>query len=158
MKHFTITLCLTFTSVGFAFADHHGGDDLAKRLDALLAGVSQDDEVQRYEPRMGVRDLTSAASAPGSKTREAYVKLLLERLANDDTHQAAKAWILRQLENVGRSESVAALNRTMGSPFHHLRELARRGLEQNPSEEAGAALRALASTEKDRGTKRVELT
>ncbi|NCF88695.1 MAG: hypothetical protein GWQ08_24770 [Verrucomicrobiaceae bacterium] len=154
MKTFTITLCLTFTSVGFAFADHHGGDDLAKRLDALLAGVSQDDEVQRYEPRMGVRDLTSAASAPGSKTREAYVKLLLERLANDDTHQAAKAWILRQLENVGRSESVPALNRTMGSPFHHLRELARRGLEQNPSEEAGAALRALASTEKDRGTKR----
>lgn len=154
MKRFPLTLCLTFTSVGFAFADHHGGDDLAKKLDALLAGVSQSDEVQRYEPRMGVRDLTSAASAPGSKTRDAYVTLLLDRLAKDETQQAAKAWILRQLENVGSGESVPALEKIMGSPFHQLRELARRALEQNPSEEAGALLRALASSEKDRGAKR----
>ena len=154
MKRISLTLCLTFTSVWFAVADHHGGDSLAKKLDALLAGISQDDEVARYEPRMGVRDLTAAASAPGSKSREAYVKLLLERLAKDDTHQAARAWILRQLENVGRAESVPALKKTMGSPFHHLRELARRALEQNPSGEAGAALRALAAAEKDRGTKR----
>ena len=145
MKRLPLTLCLTFTSVGLVLADHHGGDELGKKLDALLAGIAQDDEVQRYEPRMGVRDLTSAASAPGSKTRDAYVKLLLDRYAKEDAHQAAKAWILRQLENVGRAESVPALKKTMGSPFHHLRELARRALEQNPSEEAGATLRELAA-------------
>ena len=154
MKRLSLSLCITASSLGLAYGDHHEGDDLSKKLDALLEGISQPNEVERYEPRMEMRDLTSAASAPGSKTREAYVKLLLERLGKEDTSQAAKAWILRQLENVGSAESVPMLKKTMGVPFHHLRELARRALEQNPSEEAGAALRELAGTEKDRGTKR----
>ncbi|MFT4641504.1 MAG: HEAT repeat protein [Verrucomicrobiales bacterium] len=155
MKRFSLTLCLAFTSAGLAFADHHEGDqDLNKKLDALLDGISQPDEAARYEPRMALRDLTSAASTPGSKSRDATIKLLLDRLGKSETSNAAKAWILRQLENIGRAESVPALTKMMGSPFHHLRESARRALEQNLSSEASAAMRSLAEKEKDRGLKR----
>lgn len=153
MKRFHSIFFLTLFPAALALADHHG-DDLSKKLDEILAGISQPDEAERFEPRMAMRDLTSAASAPDSEMRDPYVKLLLERLEDSETSQAAKAWILRQLENVGRAESVPALTKLVGSPIHHLRELARRALEQNPSDEAGAALRRLAEEEQDRSLKR----
>ncbi len=154
MKRLTLTLCFSLVSLGGSLADHHEGDELAKKIDALLTGISQPDEAERYEPRMGLNALTSAASAPGSSTRDAYVKLLLERLKNPETAMAAKAWIIRQLEDVGAAESVPALKALFGSPFHHLRELSRRALEQNPSSEAGAALRELSENEHDRNVRR----
>ncbi len=156
MKRLTYSLTLSLATASLALADHHGDKDvsLAEQLDKHLAGIAQSDEAKRYEPRMALQAMTSAASTPGAKQRDAYVKLLLERLASGDTAQAGKAWILAQLENVGGAESVPALKKMMGSPFHHLRERARRALEQNPSKEAGEALRALAKDEQDRRLKR----
>lgn len=154
-KRLTLALCLSLGSAPWVFADHHGGEKaLGEKLDALLTEIAQPDEAKRYEPRMAVQDLTSAASKPGAGQRDAYVALLLARLEADETSQAGRAWILRQLENIGGAESVPALRHLMGSPFHHLRELARRALEQNPSAEAGAAIRELASSEQDRRLKR----
>ena len=156
MKSYQLITCLTLVLGSLLLADHHGGSDhdLAKQLDDLIAGISVTDEAARYEPRMAVQDLTSQASAPGSTTRDAWVTLLLDRFGKDATHQAAKAWILRQLENIGGAEAVPVLVETLGSSFHHLRELARRALEKNSSEEAGAALRSLAGKELDAKTKR----
>ena len=123
MKRLSLNLCLAFTSLGLAIADHHESDiDLGKKLDALLDGISQPDEAARYEPRMALQDLTSGASTSGTEERDRYLKLLLDRLNKPETSNAAKAWLLRQLENIGRAESVPALTKMMGSPFHHLRE------------------------------------
>ena len=154
MKSIYLSLGLAVTTAGLALADDHGEAGPGQQLDELLAGIAQPDEAKRYEPRQGVQDLTSDASAPGNEGRQAYVTLLLERLEAAEASPAAQAWILRQLENIGRAESVPPLTRMMGSPFHHLRELARRALEQNPSDEAGAALLSLVESEHDDNLKR----
>ncbi len=154
MKAFTHTLGLSISLTGFAIADHHGDPSLSEQLDKLIEAVSVTDEAARYEPRMAMQDLTSHANAPSAKQRDEWVKLLLDRVQNDKTLNPGKAWIIRQLENIGQAESVPTLVRFMGSPLHHHRELARRALEKNPSSEATTALRELAAKEADRRTKR----
>lgn len=157
MKHlFTYILPLAFFAGNASLIAEEplAKEAIDQRVRELIAAISVEDEAARYEPRMAMQDLTSRAGAPDSPNRETLVDVYHQALKAEDTPPAARAWIIRQLEYIGGGESVALLGDLMGSPFHHERELARRALEKNSSEEADAKIRELMVAEHDAALKR----
>jgi len=115
--------------------------DAGKQIDELIPKLADANFEARYAPQMAFRDLASIAGRPGAESeRKAFVAAVLERLAADKTPQAAKVWFVRELEHIGKGESVDALGKLLASDDEELREVARRALQKNSDPSASGAL------------------
>lgn len=116
--------------------------DLAADVDTLIPKIAAANFEERYAPQMELMAMTSKAGRPGAESeRAALAKLLGERAANAATPQAARVWLTRQLEWIGKAESVPVLARLLTEADVELRETARRALQANPEDDATTALR-----------------
>lgn len=108
-------------------------------LDSLLPGLSKDRVEERHETQQIVQNIGSHAGRPGAEAeRRAFSKAALAAMTS--ASQPAKVWLVRQLEVVGGNESVAALSELALDSDRELRDVARRALQMNPSEDATKAL------------------
>ena len=74
---------------------------------------------------------------------------MCEKLGPDHAPAPARIWLLKQLERIGRGESVAAIAAALDDEQPLVREAARCALLNNPAPEAVARLRAKLSSTKD---------
>lgn len=119
---------------------------LAKVIDALAAKECETNEVARKEPQNSLDKIEFFVSRPGADAeREAYCKLLAERLAGE-LHAPAKIWLLKSLERIGKAESVAAEVKLLSDADETVRETARRALALNASDESSVELRKALDT------------
>jgi HEAT repeat protein len=114
----------------------------AAKLDALLPGMADADPGKRFSAMNEFSKMCLNAGRPGADDeRMAVCKAILPRLTGDSPPRV-RAWLLRQLQWIGKDEVVAALAPILQDKDLMVRDCARRALEANPSPEAGAALRA----------------
>ncbi len=121
-------------------------------LDALIPGMGAESIEERELPQQTLERMCHRASRPeGAFERAALCGALAARLGPATAH-AARVWMLRKIEPLGREESVAALTLILSEEDQEIRDLGRRALQNNPSEPAAAALRAaLDSTDNAEG-------
>jgi len=138
MKERCLLGWLTFCA--FAPAALAGVEQTVNDLIPKLAAQNVED---RYGPQMELQSFAAHASRPGAAAERAELSTVLAAKANDATvPQAARVWIVRQLEYIGSAESVPALTALLAGQDAELKECARRALEKNPSPAASDSLRA----------------
>ena len=121
----------------------------ARVLEELVPDMGAELIVERQEAQQTFERICFHAGRPGAeRERLALCTAMLPHL-DPDTPEPARVWLLRQLERLGDAESVATLARLLRDENPRIRELARRALQQNPSETAGAALRSALYCAKD---------
>jgi HEAT repeat protein len=115
-------------------------------LDALMPDLGSNDAGKRDNAQNRIERIAFQASRPEAEAqRAACAKAIAARLG-PAAGPLGRAWLLRQLERIGRSEAVPQLAKLLADPDALVRESARRALQKNPAPEAGAALRqAIAS-------------
>ena len=109
-------------------------------LALLIPGMARAELPDRNAPQQQWQAICLAAGAPGNEAKRLEVcKLMIAKLGAD-VPDPARFWMLKQLEYIGRAESVAAVAKVVEDPSEVLRESAIRCLASNPAEEATAAL------------------
>jgi len=113
---------------------------LKKTFEKLLPGLGA---AQNHEgAQQEWQKVCFQAGAPGREAQRAEVcRLMVEKLG-PDTPARARVWLLTQLVRIGRGESVAPVAKLVTDPDVHVRDGAVRALANNPTREAGEALRA----------------
>ncbi len=115
--------------------------DFEKDVNDLIPGLAAADATGRYEPMMQMQALAANASKPGNEAdRLALSRVLAFKAVDASVPQPARVWIVRQIEYIGKGESVEALSKVLSDPDAELRECARRALQKNPDPAASTAL------------------
>jgi HEAT repeat protein len=113
------------------------GKSLKQTFDDLLPGMAgggKNDAQQRWQ------EICFALSAPGNEAlRTEACKLMGEKL-DPKTPTAARVWLLKQLERIGREECVDAVAALLDDKDELLRDGAIRCLANNPAPQATAKL------------------
>jgi HEAT repeat protein len=113
-----------------------------KVVDALVPDMGAEDMGKRGGAQSTLERIAFHACRPGAEAdRLACAKALAGQLT-DDVPAAARVWIIRQLERIGRAEAVSQLAKALDDKDLLVRESARRALLKNSSKEANAALLA----------------
>jgi HEAT repeat protein len=119
-------------------------------INYLLPLMSADDVPSRYNYQIMLQDMGSHAARPGAETeRRTLAEAIIETLDRASMPETVRHWFVLQLERIGKGESVPALTRLMSSDDAHLRDYARRALEQNPDPAATEALLKELTSTKD---------
>ncbi len=118
----------------------------ASVVESLLPDLGSDDAGKRANACRTIERIAFNASRPGADAeRDACSKAIAAKLGGE-LPPVASAWMIRQLERIGRAEAVPVLTKVLGDKDEMVRDCARRALLKNSSPEAGQALRtALAS-------------
>ena len=104
-------------------------------LPAIGATTGYDQAQQRWQ------ELCWKAAAPGHEPeRLEACRLMTTALGEKQTPAQTKVWFLRQLERIGRGESVAATAKELAATDSQVRESAIRALANNPDPAANVAL------------------
>lgn len=105
-------------------------------LDALLPDIGSDDLAKESGSQQTWQDICFRAGRPGAEAeRMAACKAMIARLTPDAT-VPAKVWMLRQLERLGRAESVDAVARMLYDPDDLVRHRALAALQNIPVPQA----------------------
>jgi len=115
--------------------------DFAKELDALLPNMSSDDLNQRKAAQDRFSLMCLAAGRPGAEAERAALCAVILPKLGPTTGEEGRVWLLRQLQYIGRAESVTAVAALLDDKTPRIRECARRALQEIPGEEAAKALR-----------------
>jgi HEAT repeat protein len=139
-----VLLSLCVAAGGWAFA----GEDYGKQVDALLPRLGSDNVGEANGAQQALFKLCADTSVPGADAeRAAACEAIASRLAN--AKPAARMWMLRGLERIGRGESVQPVAVLLAEPDELVRDAARRALQNNPAPEADQALlKALEAADK----------
>ena len=115
-------------------------------IDYLLPLMSAEDVSSRYDPQIILQDMGSYAVRPGAELeREVLAKAMVENL-DAAMPDVVRNWFVRQIQRIGKGESVPALAKLMSADDVNLRDYARQALEKNPDPSAtDALLKELAS-------------
>ncbi len=113
----------------------------ARVLTALIPGMAAETLPDRAKPQTAVERIALHASRPGAEPERAALSAEMAARVAADVPNAARLWLLRQLERIGSAEAVPALAKLLADPDPALRDAARRALVGNPSPAAVAALR-----------------
>ncbi|MBM4019529.1 MAG: hypothetical protein FJ288_14625 [Planctomycetes bacterium] len=113
-----------------------------KDLDTFLPDVASDDIQRRANALKAVEMLAMNAARPGAEAERAAAARAFAARLGAATPQAARVWLLRQLQLMGRAEVIPALVPLLDDKDALVRESARRALQWNPAPEAADALRA----------------
>lgn len=96
-----------------------------EKLDSIFIRLSGEDYDARYAARIDLHDEVSKATAPGDEAQQPLVESqLLERLSSEKL-LTTRLWILRQLEAIGSSASLPALEALLKSDDPKLADGAR---------------------------------
>jgi HEAT repeat protein len=120
----------------------------AESVDALLPGLGSEKPGDLDKAQKALFNLCAKASRPGAEEeRAAMCQAVAKALPN--ASPAARPWLLRQLERIGKAECVEAVAAQLNDKDEVVRDCARRALERNPAPEAGQALaKALPAADK----------
>jgi HEAT repeat protein len=122
------------------------GKTLAATFNELLPGMSATDSSIRSAAQQKWQDICFRLGAPGNEQRRAEAAKLMADKLDPKTPNAARLWLLTQLERIGREESVDAVAAVLGDRDDVVREAATRTLANNPSPKATTKLtKALAT-------------
>jgi HEAT repeat protein len=114
----------------------------AQALASLLPDMASDDLKKRSDSQGDWSKICLRAGRPGAEDdRAAACKAMLPKLGAD-TPPLTRVWLIRQLQLIGKGESVAALVALLDDKDALVRESARRAVQANPAPEAGQALLA----------------
>lgn len=114
----------------------------AKVLESLLPKMGGEDLNEQKTAQQTFQEICWRAGRPDAEgERAALCKAVVAKLGAD-MPKPAKLWLVKQLEHIGRAESVAALTSLLSDQDPLLRDAARRALANNPSPEGRAALLA----------------
>lgn len=124
---------------------------LKEVFEQLLPGMGAD---QNYQgPQQQWQEICFRAGAPGNEAmREEAARLMAGALV-PGTPPRARAWLLGQLERIGRAEGVEAAASQLADPDPLVRDAARRALAAIPAPEAGAKLTGALAAAKDNASK-----
>jgi len=114
----------------------------AARLEELLPGIGAPNLIDRQKPQQALEELCFQVGLPGSEVERGALCRVMCRHLDRKTPKPARVWLLRQLERISHRESVPAVAPLLRDRDEEIRDLARRVLQNNPSAEALAALRA----------------
>ena len=116
--------------------------NFAKELDALLPDMSSDDLKKRKQSQDKFSLMCLAAGRPGAEAERAAMSAVILPKLGAATPEEARAWLLRQLQYIGRAEAVPAVAALLTDNSPRVRECARRTLQEIPGEEALKVLRS----------------
>ncbi len=116
------------------------GKTKAEALDLLIPGMGEKELTVRYNQQQQWQEICLAAGAPGKDADRLLVCKLMCAKLGPDVPEQARVWLLRQLEYIGRGESVNVVGKCLDDPSELIRETAIRCLANNPAEEASAPL------------------
>ena len=150
MTRFALPITLLLAVVPAAFSQPAPidlkGQTLAATFNELLPGMSARDKGTRSRAQQKWQDVCFRVGAPGNENLRAEAARLMAGKLDPKTPQAARLWLLTQLERIGREESVDALAAVLNDRDEVVREAATRALANNPSPKAAAPLtKALAA-------------
>ncbi len=121
-----------------------------KAIDYLLPLMSADNVGSRYNYQIMLQDMAAHASRPGAELeRRTLAQVIVKTIEQAEMPGTVRAWLVRQLERIGRGESVPALAKLMASEDKNLRDYARQALEKNPDSSATDVLLKELSAAKD---------
>jgi HEAT repeat protein len=121
------------------------GKTLEATFNELLPGMGSADNGPRTGAQQRWQDICFALGAPGNeKMRIEACKLMSEKL-DAKTPNAARLWLLQQLQRIGHEESLDAVAAVLEDKDDEVREMAVRALANNPSPKATGKLTAALS-------------
>jgi len=116
------------------------GKTVAERFEQLLPGMGGKDIASRHGPQQEWQAICYKAGAPGNETLRLEVcKLMIAKLG-PETPNPARFWLLKQLEFLGRAESVDSVAALLQDKDALIHDGAVRCLANNPAPEATAKL------------------
>ena len=134
----TLLLVVAVGSLGAAETPNN----VAAQLDALVEAVKSGEASRIAAADRAFQALCLAAARPGAPDERKAVATSLAGRLGDTIPAAAKLLVVRQLQAIGREESVGALAKLLADRSEAgLWEAARRALESNPTAMALRALR-----------------
>jgi HEAT repeat protein len=112
-----------------------------KAIDYLLPLMSAEDVRSRYNPQITFQDMGSFACRPGAENeRRALAMVMIKTLEQAEMPDTVRNWFVRQIERIGKEESIPAMAKLLSSEDKNLRDYARQALEKNPDPSAMEAL------------------
>lgn len=109
---------------------------LREVLESLLPGMGAENIPDRAKPQQEWQRLCYAAGAPGNEAQRAEACQAMIAKLGPEVPAAARIWLLKQLEIIGRGECLEAVARLVDDADPHLRDAAIRCLANNS--DAGA--------------------
>jgi len=110
------------------------------QLEEWLPGMSAEDIPDRQGPQQQFQDVCFQLGTPGREAERAEACQVIAEVLGTRLAKPARIWLLKQLEHIGREECVDAVARSLDDPDPHVRDAARRSLQNNPAPQAGAKL------------------
>lgn len=126
-----------------------------RQLQELLPGMGAENIPDRRDSQQKFQEVCFQLGAPGREADRAEACEVIAQALGTDLATPARIWLLKQLEYLGRAESVDAVAASLDDADPHVRDAARRALQNNPAPEANAKL--LAKLPASSGTWRVGL-
>lgn len=112
-----------------------------KVIAALIPDMASDDAGKRGNAQTTLERIAFNASRPGSEADRAACSKAIGATITADLPSLTTAWMIRQLERIGRDEAVPYLVKLLDAKDTQIRDCARRALLKNSATEAGDALR-----------------
>ena len=111
-------------------------------IESLLPKMGSDNLEEQKASQQTFQEICWRAGRPGAEVERAAVCKAIAARLSAAVPPAARVWLLKQLEYIGREEVVGALTGLLKDQDPLIRERARRALENNPSLEAASSLRS----------------
>ena len=108
------------------------------KIDELLPGMGDADLVKRQKPQLAFERICFENSGPGNESERAALCKAIMAKVGPETAMPARVWLLRKVEPIGGDEVVEGLTNLLQDKESRIRELARRALQNNPSDKAAA--------------------
>lgn len=123
---------------------------LRQVVEHLAAAMAAEKLEDRARSHASLESVCNYAARPGAEVyRQALCRMICERVTNPAAPAVARVGMLRNLARVGAAECVPSLAELCRDQDPHIRELARRALEANPSSAAREALLERLGAESD---------
>lgn len=109
-------------------------------LEQTLPGMGAEQIADRKDAQQRLQDVCFKLGAPGREAERAEACTLMAAKLGPQTPKPARIWLLKQLEFIGRAECVDAVAALLDDQDQHVRDAARRALQNNPAPTANAKL------------------
>ncbi len=131
---------LSITTVGAVGQQKLYEKEITKKFQELLPGMGAKDQRARRNPQQTWQKICYQVGAPGNeKYRLQVCKLMCDHLG-PKTPTPARMWLLKQLQFIGRGESVNAVAEIIDDKNERVRDAAIRCLANNPDSKASGKL------------------
>jgi HEAT repeat protein len=111
-------------------------------LEELIPGMGAEHIPDRRDSQQRFQAVCFQLGAPGREAERAEACQRIAERLGPETAKPARIWLLKQLQFVGRGECVDAVAAVLDDNDPHVRDAARRALQNNPAPEANAKLLA----------------